>query len=131
MSRFERLIPMLLTDFYKTIHHLAYVPKLEYLVSYWTPRKSRYEDCNKAVVFGLQGTAKKYLIEYFNEHFFKRPIEEIKEEYIRYIANTMSVQAADTTILEALHSLGYLPYIHGKQPYRRQKGSCCRKDRIL
>lgn len=109
MSRFERLIPMLLTDFYKTIHHLAYVPKLEYLVSYWTPRKSRYEDCNKAVVFGLQGTAKKYLIEYFNEHFFKRPIEEIKEEYIRYIANTMSVQAADTTVLEALHSLGYLP----------------------
>ena len=109
MSKFEKLMPMLLTDFYKTIHHLAYVPKLEYLVSYWTPRKSRYEDCDSAVVFGLQGVTKKYLIEYFNDNFFNRPIEEIKEEFVRYIANTMSVQAADTSILEELHALGYLP----------------------
>ena len=32
--------PMLETDFYKTIHHLAYVPGLDYLVSYRTPRMS-------------------------------------------------------------------------------------------
>jgi nicotinamide phosphoribosyltransferase len=109
MSKFETLSPMLLTDFYKTIHHLAYVPKMQYLVSYWTPRKSRYADCDSAVVFGLQGVTKKYLIEYFNKHFFNRPLDEVKDEYVRYIANTMSEQAADTSVLEALHNLGYLP----------------------
>ena len=39
--------PLILTDFYKTIHHLAYTPGLEYLVSYWTPRMSRYEYTDK------------------------------------------------------------------------------------
>ena len=109
MSKFEKLNPMLLTDFYKTIHHLAYVDKLEYLTSYWTPRKSRYDDCDFAVVWGLQGTVKKYLIEYFNDNFFNRDIEEVKTEYKRIIANTMSIQAADTTEIERLHKLGYLP----------------------
>ena len=109
MSKFENLSPMLLTDFYKTIHHLAYVPKLEYLVSYWTPRKSRYEDCDYAVVYGHQGTFKRYLIEVFNKNFFDRPLDEVKAEYVRYISNTMSIQAADTTEIEKLHKLGYLP----------------------
>ena len=109
MSKFEKLNPMLLTDFYKTIHHLAYVDKLEYLTSYWTPRKSRYDDCDFAVVWGLQGTIKKYLVEYFNDNFFDRDIEDIKAEYKRIIANTMSIQAADTTEIEKLHKLGYLP----------------------
>ena len=109
MSKFDKLMPMLLTDFYKTIHHLAYVPKLEYLVSYWTPRKSRYEDCDSAVVFGLQGTIKKYLIEYFNEHFFNRSVEDVKKEYVRYISHSMTAQAADTSVIEELHTLGYLP----------------------
>lgn len=109
MSNFEKLNPMLLTDFYKTIHHLAYVPKLEYLWSYWTPRKSRYDECDYAVVYGHQGTFKEYLIEKFNKNFFNRPLEEVKAEYIRIISNTMSVQAADTTEIEKLHKLGYLP----------------------
>lgn len=109
MSNFKSLNPLLLTDFYKTIHHLAYVPKLEYLVSYWTPRKSRYDDCDEVVVFGLQGFLKEYFIEYFNKHFFNRPLSEIVKEYKRYIQNTMTMQASDTTEIEKLHKLGYLP----------------------
>ena len=65
--------PMLETDFYKTIHHLAYVPGLDYLVSYWTPRMSRFEHINKVVMFGLQGLIKEHLIDAFNENFFNRP----------------------------------------------------------
>ena len=109
MSKFNKLNPMLLTDFYKTIHHLAYVPKMEYLVSYWTPRKSRYDNCDYAVVFGLQGFIKEYLIDYFNENFFNRPLKEIIDEYKRIISNTMNVQASDTTEIEKLHKIGFLP----------------------
>lgn len=109
MNNFEKLSPMLLTDFYKTIHHLAYVPKLDFLWSYWTLRKSRYDNLTKGVVFGHQATFKKYLIDEFNEKFFNRPLEEVVAEYKRIIANTMSVQASDTTEIEKLHKLGYLP----------------------
>lgn len=108
-NRLKKLNPMLMTDFYKTIHHLAYTPKLEYLVSYWTPRMTRIEGINKVVSFGQQAMIKEYLIDLFNENFFKRPWEEVKEEYETYIANTMTVQASDTTEMKKLHDLGYLP----------------------
>lgn len=109
MSKFNKLNPMLLTDFYKTIHHLAYVPKLEYLVSYWTPRMSRIEGIDKVVMFGMQALVKEYLIDAFNDNFFNRPWEEVEAEYKRIIENTMSIQAGDTTEMKKLYDLGYLP----------------------
>lgn len=69
--------PLLLTDFYKTIHHMCYAPGLTKLVSYWTPRMSRKENMDKVVMFGLQSFIKKYLIEYFDENFFAIPKDEI------------------------------------------------------
>lgn len=101
--------PLLLTDFYKTIHHMCYAPGLTKLVSYWTPRMSRKENMDKVVMFGLQSFIKKYMIEYFNDNFFKIPKEEILNEYKRVISNTMGAIAADTTHIEKLHDLGYLP----------------------
>ncbi|AGX42579.1 nicotinate phosphoribosyltransferase [Clostridium saccharobutylicum] len=101
--------PLLLTDFYKTIHHKCYVEGLTKLVSYWTPRMSRKENMNKVVMFGLQSFIKKYLIEYFNENFFNVSKKEIIKEYKRVICNTMGDIAADTFHIEKLHDLGYLP----------------------
>ncbi len=103
------LNPLLLTDFYKTIHHLCYAPGMTKLVSYWTPRMSRKEDMNKVVMFGLQPFIKKYLIQYFNENFFNKPKEAVVSEYKRLISKTMGTIAADTKHIEALHDLGYLP----------------------
>lgn len=101
--------PLLLTDFYKTIHHMCYAPGMTKLVSYWTPRMSRREDMDKVVMFGLQPFIKKYLIQYFNENFFKRNKEEVVSEYKRIISKTLGSIAADTKHIEALHNLGYLP----------------------
>lgn len=101
--------PLLLTDFYKTIHHMCYAQGLTKLVSYWTPRMSRKEDMDKVVMFGLQPFVKKYLISYFNENFFNRPKDEIIAEYKRIISRAMGEIAADTKHIERLHDLGYLP----------------------
>ena len=105
----RKLNPMLMTDFYKTIHHLAYIPKLDYLVSYWTPRMTRIEGVDKVVSFGQQAMVKEYLINLFNDNFFNRDWEEVKAEYEELISNTMTVQASDTTEMKRLHDLGYLP----------------------
>lgn len=106
---FSDISPILLTDYYKTVHHKAYRPGMEYLTSYWTPRKSRYENVDYAVFFGLQALIKEHLIRQFNEKFFDKPWEEIEHQYKRIISNTMSEQAADCEHLKALHELGYLP----------------------
>lgn len=108
-ARTHTINPLLETDFYKTIHHLAYVPGLEFLVSYWTPRMTRIEGVDKVVMFGLQGLIKEHLIDAFEKHFFGRPWEELEAEYKRVIAHTMTEQAADTTEMKKLYDLGYLP----------------------
>ncbi|GAE00673.1 nicotinate phosphoribosyltransferase (NAPRTase) family protein [Clostridium botulinum B str. Osaka05] len=101
--------PFLLTDFYKTIHHMCYAQGMTKLVSYWTPRMSRKENMDKVVMFGLQPFIKKYLIQYFNENFFQKDKEAVVSEYKRIISKTMGNIAADTKHIEALHDLGYLP----------------------
>ena len=108
-NKIGRASPMLLTDFYKTIHHLAYVPGMDFLVSYWTPRLSRIKNIDKVVMFGLQAMIKNHLMIEFHVKFFGRDWEEVENEYKTVIRHTMTEQAADTTELKKLHSLGYLP----------------------
>lgn len=83
------LNPLLLLDYYKTTHAEQYPKGLTKMASYFTPRMSRIEGENKLVMFGLQGFIKSYLIEGFNEYFFKRPKEEVLNEYRRILDATL------------------------------------------
>lgn len=100
---------MLLMDFYKVSHKNMYPDGMTKLYCTWTPRSGRFfPESNFVVWFGLQGFVNTYLISYFNEWFFNRPIEEIVEEYKLYIHNTFDENAKVDHII-ALHKLGYLP----------------------
>lgn len=88
------------------------------LYSNFTPRKSRIEGIDKVVVFGIQHFILEYLIKQFDENFFCNFIvndghvnntearniykKNIISEYKRYCN-------VDTTHIEALWDLGYLP----------------------
>ena len=76
-----RIPPLLLCDFYKTVHSEQYPAGITKLTSYFTPRMSRLDGQDQLVMFGLQAFLKKYLIEYFNENFLifpkKRPWRNI------------------------------------------------------
>jgi nicotinamide phosphoribosyltransferase len=61
------------------------------------------------VWFGGQAFYREYFIDLFNEHFFKRPKEEVIAEYVRIIKNTLGDPNPATKHLEDLHDLGYLP----------------------
>ena len=93
---------LLLCDYYKVEHHRMYNPGCTLIYSNLTPRKSRISGINSVVVFGIQHFVKKYLIEHFNKNFFNKPLKEVLEEY-GFAVNT------ETTHIEALHKLGYLP----------------------
>lgn len=101
--------PMILTDFYKTIHHRCYPEGLTKLYSYWTPRMSRKEGIDKVVMFGLQAFIEKYLVDYFEKEFFSQSLSHIIRKYETIILRTMGAEYADTKHIEKLHRLGYLP----------------------
>lgn len=101
--------PMLLIDFYKAVHAEMLPKKITKSVSYFTPRMSRVNMWNEVVHFGLQAFCKKYLIEYFNENFFSRPLEEVMSEYKRIMDKTLGENAYKAEKIERLHRLGYLP----------------------
>lgn len=101
-------IPVYLAcDGYKTSHKRQYNPKTEVVYSTWTPRKSRMENVDKVVFFGLQYFIKEWLIEGFNKTFFNQPKDDVINEFKRimkyYTGDT------DTSHWEALYDLGYLP----------------------
>jgi nicotinamide phosphoribosyltransferase len=99
----------LLCDFYKVSHLKQYPEGTEYVYSNWTPRGSRVKGVDKVVAFGFQAFIKQYLIEYFNEHFFNRDINEVVKEYNRVIKYALGVNEPDASHIISLHKLGYLP----------------------
>ena len=101
--------PMFWADFYKISHYLMGEKGTEKLYSTLTPRHSRIEGINEVVFFGLQGFIKDYIIEQFNVGFFKVKKSKVIKRYKRLISCTLGDDCADSSHIEALHDLGYLP----------------------
>lgn len=103
--------PLLLTDGYKVDHRRQYPEGTTLVYSNWTPRKSRIDDIQEVVFFGLQYFIKKYILEDFETYFFKQPKEKIVAEYQRRINNYLGENQVGTKHIEALHDLGYIPMV--------------------
>lgn len=101
--------PMLLIDFYKSVHAEMLPKNITKSVSYFTPRKSRVERWNSVVMFGLQAFIKEYLIDYFNQEFFEKDEDSIMLEYERVMDNTLGKGVYNPEKVRKLHRLGYLP----------------------
>ena len=100
---------MLMSDFYKQGHPEFYPENLRYLFTCGTTRMSRLEGINEAVVWGIQGFAKDYLIERFNDTFFNKPKSEAVQEVIDTLGDTFDCSSFDIKRIEDLHDLGFLP----------------------
>ena len=101
--------PMLLIDFYKAVHAEMLPKGITKSVSYYTPRMSRIKRWDRVVMFGLQGFIKTYLIDYFNDEFFRRPFDEVMSEYRRVMDSSLGVNVYGMKKIEDLYKLGYLP----------------------
>jgi nicotinamide phosphoribosyltransferase len=110
MTKTKTVYPAsLLCDFYKVSHKAQYPAGTETVYSTWTPRETRIPGVTEVVNFGLQGFILKYLVEYFNEHFFDRQICEVIEEYERVLKYTLGIENPDSEHIADLWTLGYLP----------------------
>lgn len=103
------MVSLLLSDTYKQTHDRMYPKGLERLTSYWTPRKSMLKHTDTMVFFGLQAFIQKYLIEQFDEYFFKLPLVDVLNEYQKYMNIQIGENNYDIDKIENLHTLGYLP----------------------
>lgn len=100
----------LLCDFYKISHREQYPAGTEVVYSTWTPRSNKHHPtADKVLVFGIQAFVKKYLIKYFDEHFFSRHVDDVVAEYRRMVKFALGVESPDTSHIEALHAVGFLP----------------------
>ena len=105
---------ILLTDGYKLDHRRQYPEGTEYVYATFIPRTNQWypEAYEGTVVFGIQYFIKKYLIETFNEQFFKISLSNILDAYDRRIKTFLGPDAFDVIgheHIEKLHKLGYLP----------------------
>lgn len=101
--------PMLLCDFYKTVHSDMLPKGMTYSMSYYTPRMSRVNRWNKVVFFGMQMFCKTWLIDYFNEYFFNKSEDCVVNEYERILNASLGKGTYDSKKIRKLHQLGYLP----------------------
>lgn len=104
-----KLIPTLLCDFYKIGHRVQYPEGTEVVYSTWTPRSGKHSNgLEKVVAFGFQGVLQE-IRELFASEFFNRSKDDVVQEYSRVIKYALFVPNPDTSHIEELHDLGYLP----------------------
>ena len=101
--------PMLLIDFYKAVHAEMLPKGITKSVSYFTPRMSRVKMWDEVVMFELQGFCKEYLIDYFNDNFFKRDFLEVITQYERIMDAALGKGAYGIEKIKQLWRVGYLP----------------------
>lgn len=101
--------PMLLIDFYKATHNDQFPQGMTKSVSYLTPRMSRINNWDKAICFGVQSFCKTWLIDYFNDNFFNKDVDEVVNEYDRVLSATLGANSYNSKKIRDLHNLGYLP----------------------
>ncbi len=100
--------PLTATDFYKTDHRRQYPDGTTEIYSNFTPRSSQRK--NKHIInFGLQYFIKDFLLNSWNEHFFKQERSVILGTYKRRMDLALGENAIDVSHIGALHDLGYLP----------------------
>lgn len=101
-------------DFYKAGHRNQYPDGTTEVYSNFTPRSTKHlnieldEFDGKVVFFGLQMFIKYFLMEMFDETFFKQPLETVLKQYKRRMDTSLFTDF-DVSHIEALHKLGYLP----------------------
>jgi len=100
---------MLLCDFYKISHREQYPKGTEMVYSTWTPRVSKIKRIDSVVAFGFQYFVEKYLIHWFDDYFFLKPLLVVLEEYSSVVSAALGINNPPVDHIIALHKLGYLP----------------------
>jgi len=106
----DDVLAALLIDAYKAFHQKAYNPTVTHVYSNFTNRGKTYSNTglDYVVNVGTQYFVKSILMRQWQTTFFDKPKEVVVAEYQRVIGSMLN-KVVDTTHIEELHDLGYLP----------------------
>jgi nicotinamide phosphoribosyltransferase len=99
-----------LLDFYKTFHSLAYKEGVSEVVINFTARSGQHSNISRGKSYrwaGLQGFIDEIIVQEWGK-FFAAKKEDAVADYKRVNEGGLGVPC-DTSTLEALHDLGYMP----------------------
>jgi len=108
-SREDEMIAALWVDWYKTGHPDQYPKDTVGVWANWTPRSTRVLGVHKVVHFGLQYFIKEMLMTEWQQNFFQRPLASVVNQYREVLHACLGVEKPNTSHLETLHKIGYLP----------------------
>lgn len=103
-----KILAALRKDGYKVGHVKQYPADTTLVYSNYTPRKSRIEDSDGMIAFGIQGFIKEVLIDYWNQNFFWWPRDAVMKEYAKRIDNYLG-PGMNYDHIGKLWDLRYLP----------------------
>lgn len=106
--------PIAFADFYKPSHISMYDTRSEIVQDNMTPRNAKHfihfaDNDQRVMMAGLQGFIKWFLIDMFNENFFKKSKEEALEQYKQICELSIGPKMVEMWGFEKLYDLGYLP----------------------
>lgn len=102
---------MFLLDMYKAGHPPLYHPDITHIYVNFTNRFGKYSnvpDNTKVMHLGLQYFIIEFLVDRWEETFFRRAKSEVVNDFKEIIGSILG-REVDTTHLEKLHDLGFLP----------------------
>lgn len=105
------MLPTLQLDVYKNFHREAYHPDVSEVYANFTNRSGTYSPDNQlggVIHSGLQYFIKDFLLNDFNNSFFRLEKEQAVKSYRRILTATLGYPVS-VAHLEELHDLGYLP----------------------
>lgn len=103
-------------DFYKANHINFYGEETTSLYENFTPRSVKFLPTiagtdDKVALAGLQYFCKWFLIDTWNETFFKKDKATVVRQYKRRMDNALGKDSVPMSHIERLHDLGYLPIL--------------------
>lgn len=106
--------PLAYADFYKPSHISMYDRRSEIVQDNMTPRNAKHfihfaDNDQRVMMAGLQGFIKWFLIDLFNENFFKMKKKAAIAQYKEICDLSIGPDMVETWGFEKLHDLGYLP----------------------
>lgn len=111
-----KINPLTCIDFYKTDHRSQYPEGTNLVYSNFTARGDHHFTTkldgiydSKVVFFGLRYFIKFFLIDTFNDEFFRKDKKKVVARYKRRLDNALGKDSVSVDHIEDLHDLGYLP----------------------
>lgn len=107
--------PILLKDAYKADHRRQYPRGTTFVSSNLTARSSKYAPVpkdmheDKVVFFGLNYFIREYLIDYWNENFFSKDVDEVCSEYEDFMVKFLGPNNIGSEHIRELHDYGRMP----------------------